>query len=91
MKKLLITLSLLTLINSATAAETIGEKFDAKLNNTKRSIKHATNRGKEIACDATDKSCLASKVDHKAQETKDYVKDKTKEGKNIIDNDDKKN
>ncbi len=90
MKKLLTILSFLTFMNSAFAAETIGEKVDAKANDAKRSIKSTINKGEEKVCDKTDKNCLPTKANNKAGEAKDYMKDKTKQGKNILDNENEK-
>lgn len=90
MKKLIIALSLLMFAGSTYAAETIGEKTDATVNEAKRAVKSTSNRVGEKVCDKkTGKNCVAKKIKNKAKEAKDYTKDKAKEGTNIIDNDKK--
>ena len=87
MKKLILVLSLFLFTNSAYAAETVGEKVDAKVSDVKREAKQKVNSAEEKICDKTDKNCLNKKAKNRASEAKDYVKDKTKEGANVIDND----
>lgn len=90
MRNLLTLISLFAFTGSAFAAETVGEKVDAKLNDAKRSAKHTLHKGEEALCAKGDTTCLAKKGKNRAEEAKDYVKDKTSEVKNIGDNDHKK-
>lgn len=85
MKPLITFITFFSFACNAFAAETVGEKVDAKANDIKRSVKHAVNKGEEAVCAKGDTTCLAKKAEHRGGEAKDYVKDKAKEGKNVID------
>lgn len=87
MKKLVMILSLLAFTNSAFAAETIGEKAKATVNDVKRDVKQKVHKAGEKRCKQDDESCVAKKSRNKAKEAGDYTKDKIDEGINVIDND----
>ncbi len=82
MKILLTALTLILSANSVFAAETLGEKIDAKTNDAKRTAKGIRHRAEEATCD---QNCLKKKAKNRGEEVKDYSKDKLREGENAVD------
>jgi hypothetical protein len=67
------------------AAETFGEKLDARTNDAQREANKAVNRAKEAACPDSDAECLKEKAKNRAGEAYDATKDKASEIKNKVD------
>lgn len=89
MKIFIIVLSFIAFTTASVfAAETVGEKLEAKTNNVERGVKSKVNRVEEKFCDEKEK-CLVKKVNNRTKEGKEYAKDKANQAGNIIDNDKK--
>lgn len=85
------TLFAMSFAQNVSATESLPEKADAQVNNTKRSVKKGVNRVKEAVCMESDTKCLMEKAKHRAEEGGDYLKDKAKEAKNAVDSNDDAN
>ncbi len=85
MKRTLMILALVGFCGAIHAEETVGEKTEATMHNTKRSMKKGMHRVEGKMCMKGDLECLKQKAANRGEETGEYIKDKSKEMKNKVD------
>ncbi|BAW79914.1 hypothetical conserved protein [Candidatus Nitrosoglobus terrae] len=70
---------------SVSAEETVAEKAEAKIKDTKRAAEQAADRAEEAKCTDGTIKCLGEKIKHRTGEAYDSVKDKSVELKHKMD------